>query len=99
MKCLKMIHSYLQNIPFMTCTPCERHRSAFLQEHGEPGLLLADIHCLPGMEGGPVMSNSGKLIGVMSQPLYSQSFHAEASLSSKSGPDNCHVFVLATPCS
>jgi len=42
------------------------------------------------------MSSSGKLIGVMSQPLYSQSFHAEASRFLNSGPDNCHVFVLAS---
>ena len=42
-----------------------------------PGLILADMHCLPGMEGGPVMSTSGKLLGVLCQPLCSKSFQAE----------------------
>ena len=48
------------------------------QESSAPGLLLADMHCLPGMEGGPVLSSSGKLIGVLSLPLSSPSFSAEA---------------------
>ena len=39
---------------------------------------MADMHCLPGMEGGPVLSSSGKLTGVLSLPLSSSSFSAEA---------------------
>ncbi|CAL5225546.1 g8379 [Coccomyxa viridis] len=42
-----------------------------------PGLILADMHCLPGMEGGPILSPAGKLLGVLCQPLCSQSFQAE----------------------
>lgn len=57
--------------------PCTEHALGF-QESSAPGLLLADMHCLPGMEGGPVLSSSGKLIGVLSLPLSSPSFSAEA---------------------
>ena len=52
--------------------------AVFLQGSSAPGLLLADMHCLPGMEGGPVLSSSGKLIGILSLPLSSPSFSAEA---------------------
>ncbi|KAL2931860.1 Glyoxysomal processing protease glyoxysomal [Bienertia sinuspersici] len=32
-------------------------------------LLMADIRCLPGMEGGPVFGQHGCLIGILTRPL------------------------------
>ncbi|KAL5730444.1 hypothetical protein ACHQM5_003263 [Ranunculus cassubicifolius] len=32
-------------------------------------LLMADIRCLPGMEGAPVFNDHARLIGIMSRPL------------------------------
>lgn len=64
-----------------------------IQGQDEPGLMLADMHCLPGMEGGPVMSACGKLLGVLSQPLCSHSFKAEASPSCSSPPCMLGVFT------
>ena len=63
----------------LQCTLTEHHRVLpCVQGDNAPGLLLADMQCLPGMEGGPVMSACGKLLGVLCQPLCSQSFQAEA---------------------
>ncbi|MCL7021863.1 hypothetical protein MKW94_018806, partial [Papaver nudicaule] len=32
-------------------------------------LLMADIRCLPGMEGGPVFGECARLIGIVSRPI------------------------------
>uniref|UniRef100_A0A803LLK3 Glyoxysomal processing protease, glyoxysomal n=1 Tax=Chenopodium quinoa TaxID=63459 RepID=A0A803LLK3_CHEQI len=32
-------------------------------------LLMADIRCLPGMEGGPVFGQNGCLVGILNRPL------------------------------
>lgn len=44
------------------------------------GLLMADLHCLPGMEGGPVFNEQGQLVAVTMLPLLSRTFHAEVIL-------------------
>ena len=63
----------------MNCCWCSLHHWALSCVQGQdvPGLVLADMHCLPGMEGGPVVTPAGELLGVLCQPLCSQSFQAE----------------------
>ncbi|TMW90165.1 hypothetical protein EJD97_016120 [Solanum chilense] len=40
-------------------------------------LLIADIRCLPGMEGSPVLGEHAELIGVLSRPLRQKATVAE----------------------
>lgn len=40
-------------------------------------LLIADIRCLPGMEGSPVFGDHAELIGVLSRPLRQRATAAE----------------------
>ncbi|CAN1259663.1 Glyoxysomal processing protease, glyoxysomal [Linum perenne] len=47
--------------------------------HGT-SLLMADIRCLPGMEGGPVFDKDGRFIGVLIRPLRQKSTGAEIQL-------------------
>ncbi|KAL8130425.1 hypothetical protein V2J09_019580 [Rumex salicifolius] len=35
----------------------------------ERSLLMADIHCLPGMEGAPIFDQQSNLIGLLTRPL------------------------------
>ncbi|KAK9824639.1 hypothetical protein WJX72_011986 [[Myrmecia] bisecta] len=39
------------------------------REAGTPPLLTADLRCFPGMEGSPVVSASGGLVGMLTLPL------------------------------
>lgn len=41
--------------------------------------LMADMRCLPGMEGGPVFNQQGQLVAVTMLPLHSKAFGAEVS--------------------
>ncbi|OVA00367.1 hypothetical protein BVC80_1183g63 [Macleaya cordata] len=43
-------------------------------------LLMADIRCLPGMEGGPVFGEHAELIGIVSRPLRQKVGGAEIQL-------------------
>ncbi|XP_010057386.2 glyoxysomal processing protease, glyoxysomal [Eucalyptus grandis] len=43
-------------------------------------LLMADIRCLPGMEGGPVLDKSADLIGILIRPLRQKASGAEVQL-------------------
>ncbi|CAL9080392.1 unnamed protein product [Musa textilis] len=43
-------------------------------------LLLADIRCLPGMEGGPVFDRHACLVGMLTSPLRQKSSNAEIQL-------------------
>ncbi|KAJ8761108.1 hypothetical protein K2173_000787 [Erythroxylum novogranatense] len=43
-------------------------------------LLMSDIRCLPGMEGGPVFSRHAHLIGILTRPLRQKSSGAEVQL-------------------
>ena len=45
--------------------------------HAGSALLMADMRCLPGMEGGPVYNQRGELIAVTMLPLHSRTFRAE----------------------
>ena len=47
------------------------------EQDGTQALLLADMHVLPGMEGGPVVDSMGNLVGVLGTPLSSHTFRAE----------------------
>ena len=47
------------------------------QDGSEAALYLADMRCIPGMEGGPVVDADGTLVGIMAVPLSSHAFHAE----------------------
>ncbi|KAJ8465199.1 hypothetical protein OPV22_027751 [Ensete ventricosum] len=43
-------------------------------------LLLADIRCLPGMEGGPVFDRHACLVGMLTSPLRQKTSNAEIQL-------------------
>ncbi|KAM5588179.1 hypothetical protein ABKV19_006558 [Rosa sericea] len=43
-------------------------------------LLMADIRCLPGAEGGPVLSENAQLIGMLIRPLRQKTSGAEVQL-------------------
>ncbi|GAQ78665.1 hypothetical protein KFL_000170110 [Klebsormidium nitens] len=43
-------------------------------------ILLADMRCLPGMEGGPVVDGSGGLVGLLWRPLRQRNSGAEVQL-------------------
>ncbi|KAI6705173.1 hypothetical protein NL676_008135 [Syzygium grande] len=43
-------------------------------------LLMADIRCLPGMEGGPVLDKNADLIGILIRPLRQKASGAEVQL-------------------
>ncbi|KAK9152822.1 hypothetical protein Sjap_000302 [Stephania japonica] len=47
---------------------------------GNNSLLMADIRCLPGMEGGPVFGEHGILIGILTRPLKQKAGGAEIQL-------------------
>ncbi|DBB06723.1 TPA: hypothetical protein ACH3X1_012221 [Trebouxia sp. C0004] len=44
---------------------------------GSHDLLMADMRCLPGMEGAPVFNQQGQLVAMMLLPLMSNTFNAE----------------------
>ncbi|XP_047163563.1 glyoxysomal processing protease, glyoxysomal isoform X4 [Vigna umbellata] len=49
--------------------------------HSSDGsLLMADIRCLPGMEGGPVFSKHACLTGILLRPLRQKTYGAEIQL-------------------
>ncbi|DBA67269.1 TPA: hypothetical protein ACH3X2_001576 [Trebouxia sp. C0005] len=53
------------------------------REGDKPGsrdLLMADMRCLPGMEGGPVFNQQGQLVAITLLPLMSNTFNAEVPL-------------------
>lgn len=41
-------------------------------------LYLADMRCLPGMEGGPVLDSAGAFVGMLALPLSNATLQAEA---------------------
>ncbi|KAG0554221.1 hypothetical protein KC19_12G074000 [Ceratodon purpureus] len=45
-----------------------------------PSLLMADVRCLPGMEGGPVFDERGNLVGMLTRPLRQRGGAAEVQL-------------------
>lgn len=45
-----------------------------------PYLLMADMRCLPGMEGGAALDGQGKTVAMMMIPLFSRAFNAEVPL-------------------
>ena len=61
--------------------PCNKSEGA----SGRPDLLMADIRCLPGMEGAPVFDQQGRVVAMMLVPLWSKTFKAEV-----------HAAILAT---
>ncbi|KAB2011661.1 hypothetical protein ES319_D09G035300v1 [Gossypium barbadense] len=46
----------------------------------DKALLMADIRCLPGMEGGPVFGDQGMLVGILTRPLRQKTSDAEVQL-------------------
>ncbi|TYH67145.1 hypothetical protein ES332_D06G168800v1 [Gossypium tomentosum] len=46
----------------------------------DKALLMADIRCLPGMEGGPVFGDQGMLFGILTRPLRQKTSDAEVQL-------------------
>ncbi|KAL0795678.1 hypothetical protein Bca101_067055 [Brassica carinata] len=43
-------------------------------------LIIADVRCLPGMEGAPVFAKNGQLIGILIRPLRQKSSGVEVQL-------------------
>ena len=48
-----------------------------MQDASTSALHLADMRCLPGMEGAPVLDAGGALVGMMAVPLSNSTFEAE----------------------
>ncbi|XP_078428627.1 protease-like protein isoform X2 [Wolffia australiana] len=46
-------------------------------QNSRPSLFVADIRCLPGMEGGPVFDQDKSLIGIVSPPLRQKNTNTE----------------------
>lgn len=65
-----------------TPAACWRVRAIWMQvrpaQGGEAAVLLADVRCLPGCEGAPVVGACGGLLGVLAAPLAHRGFQAEA---------------------
>lgn len=40
-------------------------------------MVLADMRCLPGCEGAPVVGVDGRLVGLLAAPLAHRGFQAE----------------------
>ncbi|KAG2618372.1 hypothetical protein PVAP13_3NG079548 [Panicum virgatum] len=47
---------------------------------GRSSLLMADIHCLPGMEGAPVFDKNSCLVGLLMNPLRQKDSNIEVQL-------------------
>ncbi|XP_057996325.1 glyoxysomal processing protease, glyoxysomal isoform X2 [Hevea brasiliensis] len=54
--------------------------NCYLARSSTISLLMADIRCLPGMEGGPVFGDSAHFIGILIRPLRQKSSGAEIQL-------------------
>lgn len=69
------------------------------EQDGSQALLLADMHVLPGMDGGPVIDCEGKLVGVLGLPLSSHTFRAEVTqrIYLVAGCTACTVLPLCSP--
>jgi hypothetical protein len=44
-------------------------------------LLMADVHCLPGMEGAPVFDKNSCLVGMLMKPLRQRGSSTEVQVS------------------
>ena len=63
---------------YVTCDPARSSASSHgMQDASTAALHLADMRCLPGMEGAPVLAADGTLVGVLAVPLSNSGFHAE----------------------
>ncbi|KAG0452651.1 hypothetical protein HPP92_025315 [Vanilla planifolia] len=51
--------------------------NSFTSGSGHSSLLMADIRCLPGMEGSPVFDQHGCLAGILTRPLRQKGSNAE----------------------
>ncbi|XXG46675.1 hypothetical protein AAC387_Pa02g1461 [Persea americana] len=49
-------------------------------DSADSSLLMADLRCLPGMEGGPVFGDHAHLIGILTRPLRQRAGGAEVQL-------------------
>ncbi|KAI3994776.1 hypothetical protein MKX01_037327 [Papaver californicum] len=54
--------------------------NSYPSDSNKSSLLMADIRCLPGMEGGPVFGERARLIGIVSRPLRQRVGGAEIQL-------------------
>ncbi|XP_050371282.1 glyoxysomal processing protease, glyoxysomal isoform X2 [Argentina anserina] len=54
--------------------------NCYLPNSSYSPLLMADIRCLPGAEGGPVLSENAQLIGMLIRPLRQKTSGAEVQL-------------------
>ncbi|KAH9298226.1 hypothetical protein KI387_029908, partial [Taxus chinensis] len=74
--------------PFGALSPLHFHNSMSMgivanswpPASSQTSLLMADIRCLPGMEGSPVFSEQGNLIGILTRPLRQRGGGAEVQL-------------------
>ncbi|KAL3681783.1 hypothetical protein R1sor_024739 [Riccia sorocarpa] len=91
--------------PFGALSPLHFHNSlsaGVVSNCWPPGckpaaLLMADLRCLPGMEGGPVLDEQGALAGMLIRPLRQKGGGAEVQLvitSEVLGPALQHAGVV-----
>ena len=50
-------------------------------------VLMADLNIAPGMEGAPVLTADGAMVGVLTVPLCHRHFQAEVRLGAKSAAE------------
>lgn len=54
--------------------------NCYLSSSSHVSLLMADIRCLPGMEGSPVFGEQSEIVGILTRPLRQRGSGAEVQL-------------------
>ncbi|KAI3936936.1 hypothetical protein MKX01_015151 [Papaver californicum] len=70
----------LSPVHFLNCISVGSVANSYPSDSNKSSLLMADIRCLPGMEGGPVFGERARLIGIVSRPLRQRVGGAEIQL-------------------
>ncbi|GMJ14685.1 degradation of periplasmic proteins 15 [Hibiscus trionum] len=70
----------LSPVHFFNTTSVGSVANCYPPKSSDRALLMADIRCLPGMEGAPVFSDQSTLVGMLTRPLRQKNSDAEIQL-------------------